>query len=66
MMIKKLTCNQLMLLCSLYRGTHAEELRIGTHDKDLHHLHQLGYVDPEDNAITPLGNARVQAACGGL
>lgn len=43
----KLTANKLMLLLSVYRGTYAAEMKVGTHAADLCHLQVNGLVEPD-------------------
>lgn len=39
-----MTCNQLMALLAIYRGTLADELKIGTQQNDLAWLKRQGYI----------------------
>jgi hypothetical protein len=42
-----LTANKLMLLLSIYRGTYANEMKVGTHGADLCHLQVKGLVEQD-------------------
>ncbi|MBF3563878.1 hypothetical protein ACX84T_09385 [Burkholderia pseudomallei] len=57
----RLTCNQLMILLALYRGSRVEDVECGTREHDFMTLYQLGYIDMQDS-ITPLGDERVRHA----
>lgn len=61
----RLTCNQLMLLLALYRGSQVSEVAAGTlkHDFDL--LFSLGYTDAI-HCLTSAGQVRVVRALNGL
>ena len=56
-----LTANKLMLLLSIYRGTYAGEMKVGTHGADLCHLQVNGLVEQDgaDFRCTAEGSALV-------
>lgn len=62
----KMTANRLMALLALYRGTYANELKVGTSGPDLARLAVDGLVTMEDGMpdLTEEGRAVVEAALG--
>ena len=62
----KMTANRLMTLLALYRGTYANELKVGTSGPDFASLAVDGLVTMEDGSpdITEEGRAVVEAALG--
>ena len=60
---KRLTCNQLMILCSLYRGTEIEEFKPDTYPKDIEYLINIGFVNSK-GGLSNKGNNRVRSALG--
>lgn len=44
-----MTCNQLMTLLAIYRGTLADEYKIGTRESDLAFLQREGFIKPAHN-----------------
>ena len=57
-----MTCNQMILLLSICRGTEDSEFRVGTYENDLKHLQAEGYIkrSRDRNFMTPLANAWVR------
>ena len=62
--MNRLTCNQLMLLLALHRGSPIAAVAMGTRDTDLKHLRELGYVDTLA-CLTTAGSLRVVKALTG-
>lgn len=63
--MNRLTCNQLILLCALYRGSPVSDVACGTLKDDFDTLFALGYTDAM-HCLTPAGNVRVVRALNGL
>jgi hypothetical protein len=61
----KLTCNQMILLLALYRGSVIAHVATGTKEADFNRLRELGYVDGLD-CITRAGDERVVKALAGV
>jgi hypothetical protein len=61
----KLTCNQMMILLALYRGSPIADVAVGTRVGDFERLRRLGYVDSLD-CITRAGDERVVKALSGV
>jgi hypothetical protein len=61
----KLTCNQMILLLALYRGSPIANVAVGTKEHDFDRLRELGYVDDLD-CITRAGDERVVKALTGV
>jgi len=60
----KLTCNQMMLLLALYRGSPIDAVACGTKEDDLKKLRRMGYVNDQDQ-VTHNGDKRVSVALTG-
>ena len=65
----KLTCNQMMILLAIYRGTLEQELKVGTFSDDLDKLIKIGYITVKregkfasDHDLTEKGNTRANFA----
>ena len=54
-----MTCNQLILLCQIYRGTEAREFKIGTWEDDLKILKRMKLIT--DDEITPKGDKKIKS-----
>ncbi len=54
---QRITCNQLILLLNIYRGTTSNEDHIGTFLSDLGHLQKKGFITIGDHEykVSPLG-----------
>ncbi|MEZ2310792.1 hypothetical protein AB6809_29530 [Paraburkholderia sp. RCC_158] len=61
----RLTCNQLILLLALYRGSPVASVACGTKEADFKRLRELGYVDELD-CMTRAGDERVVKALTGV
>ncbi|MDP9155316.1 MAG: hypothetical protein M3O74_13810 [Pseudomonadota bacterium] len=61
----RLTCNQLIILLALYRGSPVRHVTVGTSDRDFEVLKREGYTD-DMRCITSAGNVRAVKALNGL
>jgi hypothetical protein len=63
--MNRLTCNQLMLLLALHRGSQVSDVAVGTLTVDFDVLFSLGYTDAM-HCLTTAGRVRVVRALTGL
>jgi hypothetical protein len=61
----RLTCNQMILMLALYRGSPVASVACGTKESDFVLLRELGYVGALE-CLTRAGNERVVKALAGV